>query len=261
MLKKNFLTPLVNLYGRRVVEPRLPDPPVIIGGCGRSGTSLLLSILAAHPKIYALPEETGMLKYWHEIRDAESDAVRYRAARIDRMYRHTLLHPIPKQATRWCEKSPLNVRHLEQILSHFGDHVRFIHIIRDGRDVLTSRHPWAPEAYWVTPQRWVDDVRSGLRFHDDPRVYTLRYEDLIYHHEASLLGICEFIGEDLVPEMKNWHESSPVQDNRAWFGPLQKVHDRSVRKWASEEHQDRILEVMADAEVVRLLEDLGYLDR
>lgn len=233
---------------------------MIIGGCGRSGTSLLLSILAAHPKIYALPEETGMLKYWHEKRDANSGTVQYRAVRIDRMYRHTLLHPIPKQATRWCEKSPLNVRYLEQILSHFGNHVRFIHIIRDGRDVMTSKHPWAPDEYWVSPQRWVDDVRSGLRFCNDHRVLTLRYEDLILHHEKTLRSICEFIGEDLPAEMKNWHESSPVQKNRAWFGPLEKIHNRSVRKWTADEHRDRIREVMADTEVVALLKELGYLD-
>ncbi len=34
-----------------------PDPPVIIGGCGRSGTTLLLSILASHPAILGVPEE------------------------------------------------------------------------------------------------------------------------------------------------------------------------------------------------------------
>ena len=32
--------------------------PLIIGGCGRSGTTLLLSVLSAHPKVLAIPHET-----------------------------------------------------------------------------------------------------------------------------------------------------------------------------------------------------------
>ncbi len=34
--------------------------PIIIGGCGRSGTTLLLSILGSHPNIQAIKDETGL---------------------------------------------------------------------------------------------------------------------------------------------------------------------------------------------------------
>jgi hypothetical protein len=36
----------------------LPQKPIIIGGCARSGTTLLLSVLSCHPNIYAIPDET-----------------------------------------------------------------------------------------------------------------------------------------------------------------------------------------------------------
>lgn len=39
------------------VKNVLPEKPIVIGGCGRSGTTLLLSILGAHPDIFALASE------------------------------------------------------------------------------------------------------------------------------------------------------------------------------------------------------------
>ena len=46
-------------YGLKIflLKRKLYKPPIIIGGCARSGTSLLCIILSAHPKIYSLPYE------------------------------------------------------------------------------------------------------------------------------------------------------------------------------------------------------------
>ena len=35
--------------------------PIVIGGCARSGTTLLLSVLSCHPNVYAIPVETQAL--------------------------------------------------------------------------------------------------------------------------------------------------------------------------------------------------------
>ncbi|MCA9555784.1 MAG: sulfotransferase, partial [Myxococcales bacterium] len=37
---------------------RFPEPPIIIGGCGRSGTTLVASILSCHPRIAVVGPET-----------------------------------------------------------------------------------------------------------------------------------------------------------------------------------------------------------
>jgi len=46
------------LFDRKLSRTRRP---IVIGGCARSGTSLLLSLLSCHPQIIAIPVETQTL--------------------------------------------------------------------------------------------------------------------------------------------------------------------------------------------------------
>ena len=55
-MKKIFI-PLITAIGKKIEKRRFTCPPVYIGGCGRSGTTLLLSILSAHKDIFACPRE------------------------------------------------------------------------------------------------------------------------------------------------------------------------------------------------------------
>src|SRR6187551_3800317 len=62
----------------------LPDRPVMIGGCPRSGTTLLRTMLHAHPEL-AIPRETRfVLESWGRRRkfgDLREEANRRRLAR------------------------------------------------------------------------------------------------------------------------------------------------------------------------------------
>ena len=84
--------------------------------------------------------------------------------------------------SRWAEKTPLNVRHLGWIYRHFPN-ARFIHVIRDGRDVACSlrSHPvrrfvdgaWAsvPQNRSVASciQQWLTLTGEGMVWRADPR--------------------------------------------------------------------------------------------
>ena len=78
-------------------------PPVLIGGCGRSArlrTSILLSVLSAHPAIEAIPHETEAFcpTAW----DSEPDlAAPFRPEIIDD---YLAAHQTHAQAHRWLEK-------------------------------------------------------------------------------------------------------------------------------------------------------------
>ncbi|NIR47629.1 sulfotransferase, partial [candidate division KSB1 bacterium] len=113
-------------------QKRFTDCPIILGGCARTGTSLLLSILAAHPRIFAFPTETGVFSNWQYNGNSNEGSPKYVPERMDRLYRYILSHVIPKSATHWCEKTPSNVRHIDKILAYFDHKVKFIHLIRDG---------------------------------------------------------------------------------------------------------------------------------
>ncbi len=259
IFKRWISSPVINAIGRRRMTRRFSDSPIIVGGCARTGTSLLVSIFSAHPRIFAIPTETGVFSNWKLRPGSTSDNPFYIPQRPDRIHRYVISHAIPKTTTRWCEKTPSNVRHIEKILRYFNGAVKFIHIIRDARDVLTSRHPENPGEYWVSPERWINDTRAGLAFQDHPCILTIKYESLVHNHEETLRRICDFLEEPFDDSFLNWFENSNVRKNRAWFHPLKKLHNQSVEKWKKPEHADRLAEIMGNQAIINLMKQLDYI--
>jgi hypothetical protein len=248
--KKPFL-PLLSFLGKKKMERAFDREPVIIGGCGRSGTTLLQSILSAHPSIMGFPKELSVFNYWDEKKE------RIRPLRIDRLYREVFIRKIPSEVRRWSEKTPRNVRHIERIMDYFDGRVKFIHIIRDGRDVVLSQHP-DKKGYWVDPRRWVDDVKEGLKHADHPNVLTIYYENLVRDYEGTLKQILDFIGEPFASELKQWHEHTSLKKSNAWHEGVRKLSDRSIGKWRKKQNQSRVEAFMKNEQARKLLEQLGY---
>lgn len=258
--KRKVTSPIIEYFGRRKAARVFSKPPIIIGGCGRSGTTLLLSILSAHPEVHILPWESRIFAQWRKAKPAEkSRGLEYLPNRPDRLYRNFLAHSIPGRVNRWCEKTPSNILYLPQIMAYFNNRVKFIHLVRDGRDVMTSIHPDDPKSYWVSPERWVRDTQAGLDFENHPSVLTIKYEDLMTDHQQSLKAICEFTDLDFCEEIQNWHQHATLRKNQAWFDRLKKPHTNSIRKWEKPEHAERLKTILSDSDVMGLLEKLGYL--
>lgn len=240
-----------------IIDSRLPDPPVIIGGCGRSGTTLLLSILSAHPALAAVPFESEVFcpTAWSGSLDLEApfeqDRLREILGEVD----------IRPTARRWVEKSPKNILFFGRILETFGPGARLIHIVRDGRDVVTSYHPTRRrENPWVSPGRWLDDLTAGRVFDDHPQVLIVRYEDLVtdFHDQAQRL--CDFMGEELHPDMLDWHLHATVRKHVAWKGEVRKIHATSLQRWQQPEFKPFVDELLADPRAEGLLRRYGYLE-
>ncbi|MCS4040861.1 sulfotransferase family protein [Salinibacter ruber] len=214
---------------------RMAENPVFIGGSGRSGTTLFLSLLSTHPDIYSIPDETGAFCPTAYSEDEDLQA----AFNIERAYSFLMDPDVPlERYSRWCEKSPKNILFAERLLNYFGERTRFINVVRDGRDVVTSKHPSDPDAYFVPPEEWVRDVAAGRRIEDDPRVITVRYEDLVQDHLQVLRRICEFLDEPFAEEaFRAYPDSSQIQKTRAWFGQAREISDESVGRWKEEEHE------------------------
>lgn len=230
-------------------------PPVVIGGCGRSGTTLLLSILSAHDRIFAVPFETYCFCPEPETATANPDVDLETAD----FYRKLLSHRIPQSCHRWSEKTPKNVVYFERILSHFGSDVRLIHIIRDGRDVVTSSHPGDVRRYYVSPERWIFDVSAGLALRDHPQVATVRYEDLVREISGTLDHLGGFLDEDFSGLAREWFEKADVRTHEAWEGErVSPVHSKSIGRWKDPEHEERIAELMEKPRARELLDELGY---
>ncbi len=251
-LKTPFL-PLIRTLGKSIARRKFQEDPIFIGGCGRSGTTLLLSMLSAHGEVFACPRELGLFNHTH--RDAEGRLV---ADRIDRLYRSFIFNPISRTAKRWCEKSPSNIHHIDEIDEYFDGKFKFIQMVRDGRDVVLSIHPTAPDRYWVKPQRWVCDVREGFAYKDHPQVKTVRYEDLITDYETTIRDLCQFLELPVSSEILHWHENAKVRRNSAYFSKVEKSHSMSIQKWKRTADTDRLADFMAEPYAKEWLSTLGY---
>jgi len=238
------------------LKKKFTRDPIIIGGCGRSGTTVLLSVLGAHPHIYAINEETEALcptAHREDNVDLSAPLI------IDKIYWYLLTHKIPHECNRWCEKTPKNVIFFGPILDYFKDRVCIIHIIRDGRDVITSKHPDKQTKFWVPAERWINDVGAGLKFENHPQVLTLKYEDLVIEPEETIKSICSFIDEDFSKSLLSHAEHTHIKRDKAWFGEAEPLHQRSVGKWKRPEFKERIEEFMQNPDAVRLLKYFKYV--
>lgn len=238
----------------------MSQKPIIIGGCGRSGTTLLLSILSCHPNIWCIPHETTALcpDAFHGIEYNKNPDLNM-PFETWKIFEYLIKEPIPIFCTRWCEKTPRNVLYFKRILAYFGEGVRIIHIVRDGRDVITSRHPLKPDTFWVPPARWIQDVSAGKSFENHPQILTIRYEDLLREYEKTVKKICLFVEEDFHPNFLSYPESAKIQESVAWHEPVRKISTRSIGRWQKPEYAERIASLVADPKAVELLKYYGYL--
>lgn len=235
--------------------------PVVIGGCGRSGTTLLLSLMSCHPKIFAIDIETVALcpdgyggdGMFNKTLDLNVPL------RLDKIYQYFYEREIPESCTRWCEKTPRNVFYFERILHHFGADARLIHIVRDGRDVITSIHPGHETKFWVPPERWIMDVDAGRRMEKHPQILTIRYEDLVRQYETTMRRICAFIEEEFVAEFLAYPESARIKESGAWFNPAQTANDKSIGRWRDPKFEATVAALLQEPLAVELLQHYGYI--
>lgn len=230
-------------------------PPIVVGGCGRSGTSVLLSLLSAHPSIQAVPYATHAFArtLYSDRPDPEAP---FEPWRVWWALTRTGLR---EGARRWCEKTAKNVVNFGRLASYFDGDVRLIHIVRDGRDVVTSKHRVDRDGYWIAPERWVRDVSAGLRHRHLECVHTVRYEDLVDSTEETLRRMGAFLGEDLGRLPGRWFHGARVQE----FGPFDRrvarpLDDSSVGRWRGPEYRDRVERLLETPGARELLEGLGY---
>lgn len=179
----------------------LRPSPIIIFGAARSGTTYLVQLLNAHPEVY-VTNEARIFMWVHQslsVLTADELAVfEHRGdfvAHLKEEYPRLIRRFYGKLTTRryWGDKSPYYAGPcphpgcLDTIASLFPD-ARFIHIVRDARDVITSflrmRHPdgkpWTdfPGAHAF----WNNDVQNAADFNarrNPAHYFELRYEDLV----------------------------------------------------------------------------------
>jgi hypothetical protein len=214
------------------------EPVPFIVGVGRSGTTMLRLMLDSHPEL-AIPPETHFVpelideidagaspaaavavmtavRQWGDLQIDEADVLAAFEALDDfspgaALRAFYALYLERQGKPRWGEKTPAYVRSMRKIEAALPE-ARFIHVIRDGRDVALSR--WrrtlgegerAPAAQVAAGwQRRIRRARKQGRRLD--HYIEVRYEDLVTDTEAELRRIAEFIRLDWDPVMLRYYE-------------------------------------------------------
>lgn len=112
----------------------------------------------------------------------------------------------------WGDKTPSFFRKIDILASLFPN-ARFIHIVRDGRDVFASwrkldpskNDPAAIALDWTYK---VFSIERSLRKLSPERYMTLRYEDLITNPIEVIRAVCEKIGISFEPSMLEFYRTS-----------------------------------------------------
>lgn len=258
--------------------------PIVIGGCGRSGTTLLRVMLDTHPRLCIGPESSLFRPLWPSYRrlgqgfGLEEERIRYLARQSSSQAQFIELffdeYCRNREKPRWGEKTPRNIRHLDFIIKHFP-RARFIHVIRDGRDLVCSlrTHPrydvvdgtlralnrTNPIARCI--QRWIKDVRTGLRYRGNAWYSEVKYEDIVIRPDETLRRICDFAEEQYDERMLSYHKvegrsRDPVNFPQGWEATTP-LSDCSIGRWRADLTTDERL--LFKRLAGRLLIELGYV--
>jgi len=179
-------------------------------GSRRSGTYWLQRIVTATPAVSAVPTESYLFshgiaplyeRFQHSARASQQVGTVY----VDReplveatrdLCDVVLMEHLEAGADRVAERTPHHARHLPLITEVYPD-ARYVHIIRDGRDVARSiaAQDWGPESIAEAAAEWRDSVATAQTASLDPAIYReVRYERLLASPREEIAALYEWLG-------------------------------------------------------------------
>lgn len=252
-----------------------PDPsrrtPVFVVGCPRSGTSLVYHALLAsgafpeylaESMVLACSRHYGSLRRKKNRRRFADDFVeskQFRESGLDpsvfrekvddacrdyvdvlRLFMDDMTRAHGKD--RWVEKTPAHVWHVATLMQRFPS-AKFIHVVRDGRDVAVSmrQHEFTPAyggdglrqllwagRFWQMVVDHVSDHGSEL----GGRLLSIRYEDVVEDMESSVDTLSEFAQVELsVDHVRSSDLGTLKRPNTSFDDRTDGVTARPVGRW------------------------------
>jgi Sulfotransferase family len=189
-------------------ESPLRDRMIFNCGARRSGTLWLQRIITAHPGISAIPSESSVFshgiaplfeRFHYGGRSSpqlaglyvEQEAVLDATRDLCDVVFSSHLEPHSRYL---AERTAVHVLHMELMNDIYPD-ARFIHIIRDGRDVVRSiaAQPWG-ETVAEAAAEWRSSVEAGRTAGIPTERYReVRYETLLEDPEPTIAALFEWL--------------------------------------------------------------------
>ena len=275
-----------------------PNPYVFVVGCNRSGTTLLQRMLDSHPDLAVVHEASFIPSAHRALREPGSGGssaeaadwlLGYRKFHVLGLSEATVSEVADRTATFVefvselftevgrskgkpfvGEKCPGYVMHLS-LLGELFPWTRFVHVVRDGRDVALSALEWEGHGPSMRYALWEDEPvavcalwwrrrvsagRAAGRMLGPGRFREVRYEALVQRPEEAVRDLAGFLELPFDQRMLRFHEGRTRADpglsaKAAWLPPTP-----GLRDWRSQ-MAGRDVELF-EALAGRLLSDMGY---
>jgi hypothetical protein len=135
----------------------------------------------------------------------------------------------------------------------------FVHMVRDPRDVIVSRHAKAPDEYWTNLGIWNRRRRAARKAEGHPRFITVRYEDLVTDPDGvqdRLMGRMPFLRKRA--NFSDFHRTArPSEDSLRALGGLRAAETSRIGAWR--DHKPRVAaQIAIHGPIDRDLIELGY---
>jgi hypothetical protein len=258
--------------------------PFFILGNPRSGTSLFRLMLNSHPNMI-VPPESGFLQWWYKkykdwnlndsknqskIQSYVTDLLSSKKIEDWQLDKKELMQLIStKKPTNYAELSSLiyykyrnnsdtNIKivgdknnyyiHHLGILNSIYPNAKYIHLIRDGRDVACSYKklkqlksnslykPTLVDSIEDIANEWCENIARIDSFLGNKPCLKIKYEDLIADPEAVLKEVCSFLNINYHERMLSYYDSNLNDEPKAtrdWkmktFEPIDKNNSNKYK--------------------------------
>ncbi len=251
--------------------------PIFIIGNPRSGTSLLRIILNSHKEIMIPPEAGFAMWLYSKYKNQDFSISEIKLNYLQDLYqtrkfetwglnpqelkKYILSKNISRYSemirliyifygksknrsfSRWGDKNNFYIDYITQINQLFKN-VQFIHIVRDGRDIVCSYKdinkkrikskykPNLPDDVKSIAYEWKENekkISDSFESVDDNRTLTIRYEDLILNFSKTMKNIMKYLNLPYDDGMEHYYlnNNDEPTDFLQWKSKIKKPIDKS----------------------------------
>lgn len=236
---------------------------IFLIGSPRSGTTMLQSLLAAHPEVISFPE-SKFFQYLLYKKFVGKFAGRMEAFFKDEINRPELLQGFDDSQTVgtkvswfvgvldglaaeqnksiWLEKTPEHIYFIDDIERFLPD-AKFIHILRNGMDTIASLHEatrsshdlWGPG--WDLNHcihRWKEAMLISHKYAKKSNHILVKYEEILDNKVKKLEEICHFMEIEYDDRMLDFYQekAAHLSLNLPWHQGIEReVKSNNVHKY------------------------------
>jgi hypothetical protein len=212
---------------------------IVICGFPRSGTTLLQAMLE-----HALPDAR---RFGKETSGSRAANHRWR--------NHAVM----------ISKFPRDMFQLHSLRAYYRGRkakLKTILMIRDPRDVLTSRHAEARAKstdYFYYIDEWRLYYAYYLLYRNDPNVLVLRYEQLVADVKGEAAKVEAFVNEKFDRPAEDFHQELRDDFDTIPLNGVRPVESSKIGRWELPEHWERIRQIVRELpDFTKHLVELGY---